>query len=463
MTHANWSRFFNYAADFRNVWSSQSILLNTLYEKIPGYGKYIVILFAYIVIIGPILYFLLKKTDKRYMMWIAVPVLTVIFTVIIFAAGSSTRHTSPFINYASFIDYDYETPEENTFYSITLPDKEHFSQDIDNSYTVRLMNNNYVNFDSVWENIFSDYVQSINSNSGMTYTNLPEGGTNISIDNTALFSTRYFNLQNDNAGIDAIVENITFENGHYTGTIENHTDYSIENACIMISGRVYGIGNISPHSNIPVDIEAVSSRNTNEDIEIEVLHALGISPERRHEGESIIKTNMFIQFINANYTNSYPSVLGFIPDYKPSVFSEVSIPAAGITMFHKKADINYTDSSESIHIPDISQLMSVKSGEIYNLSMDMYSAETEMLYNFDNYFVPENLKLVSGSDNIDIYAYNYTTGSYEPIFKNTNTLEAGIQSYFDENKILQLKFVQKVPGNNENYILPVISAAGKVK
>lgn len=106
------------------------------------------------------------------MMWIAVPVLTVIFTIIIFAAGSSTRHTSPFINYASFIDYNYETPKENTFYSMTIPDKEDFSQNIDDDYTVCLMNNNYVNFDSVWENIFSDYVQSININSGMTYTNL---------------------------------------------------------------------------------------------------------------------------------------------------------------------------------------------------------------------------------------------------------------------------------------------------
>ena len=463
ITHAGWSHFFNYAADFRNVWSSQSVLLNTLYEKIPGYGKYVVILFIYIVLIGPVLYFLLKKTDKRYMMWIAVPVLTVIFTIIIFAAGSSTRHTSPFINYASFIDYNYETPKENTFYSMTIPDKEDFSQNIDDDYTVCLMNNNYVNFDSVWENIFSDYVQSININSGMTYTNLPEGGTNISINNTVLFSTRYFNLQNDDADIDAIMENITFENGHYTGTIENHSDYFIENACIMISGRLYGIGNISPHSNISVDIEAVSSRNTDEDIENEVLHALGISSDRRHEGESIIKTNMFIQFINANYANTYPFVLGFIPDYKPSVFDESSIPATGITMFHKKADINYTDSSESIHIPDISQLMSVNSGEIYNLSMDLYSAETEMMYNFSNDFVPESLKLVSVSDNLDIFAYNYTTDCYEPIFKNTDTFKEDIQNYFDENKILQLKFVQKVPGSNEDYILPVISAAGKVK
>lgn len=71
------------------------------------------------------------------------------------------------------------------------------------------------------------------------------------------------------------------------------------------------------------------------------------------------------------------------------------------------------------------------------------------------------LKLVSVSDNLDIFAYNYTTDCYEPIFKNTDTFKEDIQNYFDENKILQLKFVQKVPGSNEDYILPVISAAGR--
>lgn len=463
MTHADWNHFFNYTNDSRSVWSSQSILLNTLYEEIPSYGKYVVIILVYIVIIGPVLYFFLKKRDKRYLMWIAVPVLTVIFTIIIFSAGKGTRHTSPFINYASFIDYDYETPEENVFYSVTLPDKKRFDQHIDYTYTVHPMNNNYVNFDSVWENIFSDYVQSVNNNSGMTYTKLPEGGTNIAIDNTSLFSTRYFNLQNKSADIDAIEENLTFKDGHYTGTVKNNTDYYIENACILISGRVYSIGNISPHSVLPVDIEAITSRNTNEDFENEMLNALGVSNERRNESESIIKTNMFVQFVNGNYANSYPYLLGFMPDYKPSAFNEDALPSTGITMFHKKADINYTDSKGNINVPDISQLMSVKSGEIYNLSMDMYSAETEMVYNFDNHFVPESLKLVSGSDDITIYAYNYTTGLYDPIFENTDTFTDGEQNYFDENKILQLKFVQKVPGSSGDYMLPVISAAGKVE
>lgn len=462
LTHADWTHFLNYSDDFRSSWSSQSVLLNTLYKETPDYSKYVIILFVYILIIGPLLYILLKKTDRRYLMWIAVPAVTVFFTCIVVAAGSSTRLTSPFINFASFINFDDGTAAEDTFYSVTMPEKEMYSQTIDAAYTVRPVNNNYLDYDSVWESLFINYLDSINSNDGITYSDVPEDGTDVSIDNKTLFSTRYFNIHRPETGIASLEENIVYKDGRYTGTIKNNTDYDIQNVCLIISGKIYGIGNVAPHDEISLDMIAMPENHEEENIEHEILNALNIPKDKRRDGEALVKVNMFFQFINDNYANSYPYILGYVPDYCPKAFENTEVPVTGLTLLSKKADIHY-DHDGAFIVPDISQMMSVVSGEIYNLSMDMYSGEAEAAYNFDNRFILQKLEIIRGNEDIDIWAYNYKNGTYDPVFKNSTVFEAGIEDYFDENKILRLKFTQKLPNTSDNYMLPVISAAGKVK
>lgn len=465
INHANWAHFSNYSDNFRNVWSSQSLLLNTLYKKVPNYGKYMLILFVYILIIGPVLYIILKKIDRRYLLWITVPLTTIIFTGIIFAVGKDTRHTSPFINYASFIDGDSDEISEDTLYSVTMPDKENYSQHIIDDYTVRPVNNNYSDTYSVWNRAFGRYFNNVNSNNGLSYISDPEGGTNIAVDNDVLFSTRFFNLHKPDMDFSGIEENIAYKDGYYTGTINNTTDYNLHNACLIISGQIYSLGNINAHTQISFHLRVKDVADL-EKIEQDIMKALNISKEHKNTGEALVKTNMFFQFISNTYangyqSNGYPYLIGYMPDYRPNAFDNTDIPVTGMTLFHKKMSIHYQDGS-AMYIPDISQLMSVQAGEVYGLSREIYSQEVIAGIDFDNRFVPEKLQLISGNENILIYAYNYTNKVYDPLFLESTVCKTNGRDYFDENKILQLKFVQKVPYTNEPYKLPVISAAGKV-
>ena len=60
-------------------------------ENIPRVGKYVIILMIYIIVIGPTIYLVLKKKDKFGLIWIVIPVTAVVFTFIIYLAGSNTR------------------------------------------------------------------------------------------------------------------------------------------------------------------------------------------------------------------------------------------------------------------------------------------------------------------------------------------------------------------------------------
>lgn len=462
VTQADWVHFLNYSDDFRNVWSAQSILLNTINEKLAGLSGYVCIFFIYIIIIGPVIYLILKKKDRRYMIWIAVPLTSLLFAAVIFAASSNTRHKTPFINYASFLKYSGDKTTEDTFFSATLPNKGQYIQNIPDDYEIHLINNYYINNYS----FIGNYIESsMNNNSGLTYTQTADNGLDIEINNDSVFSTRYFNVYQHDINLGSIEENIVYQNGLYTGTIINDTDYPISDAVLLISGKLYGIGHIDAHSEIEISFEEKKNIGSDYIVEQELKKALQIPAGETAAGETMIKINMILQSVNDNYTNNYPYLFGFMEDYKSKVLTEANVPINGLSLLQKKIHIGYKDTDGQVYIPDISQMMVVDSGDIYNLTMTMYSQEAEVSYNFKNSFVPESLELTSESTDreLEIYAYNYTTHDYDRVFAFTNKLSGQrILDYFGNNKILRLKFSQEIPNMPVSPVLPVISVTGKV-
>lgn len=459
VSQADWTHFFNYSDDFQNVWSAQSILLNTINEKLPKLSGYTGIFLIYIVIIGPMIYFLLKRKDRRYLMWITVPATALLFTAVIFAASSNTRHKTPFINYASFLKYTDSKTTEDTFFSATMPDKGQYVQHIPKDYEIHLINNHYINNYSIIGN------SSMNNNSGLTYTQTSGNGLNIEVNNDSVFSTRYFNVYQHNISLGNIEENITYQDGHYTGTIKNDTDYPISDAVLLISGKFYRVGLIDAHSETEISFEEKKNTGSDYIVEQELKKVLHISNNETADGEAMVKINMILQCINDNYTNNYPYLFGFMQDYKSEVLTESNVPVNGMSLLQKKININYEAEDGQVYIPNIAQMMIVNSGDIYNMTMTMYSAEAEVFYNFKNSFIPESVELIADSNDSDleIYAYNYTTHEYDRVFASSNKLSAKkLLDYFGDNKMLRLKFSQKIPNALVSPVLPVISVTGKV-
>ena len=54
---------------------------------LPPIGGLLVLLFGYIVLIGPINYLVLRRLDRREWAWVTMPVLIVVFTVGAFGFG----------------------------------------------------------------------------------------------------------------------------------------------------------------------------------------------------------------------------------------------------------------------------------------------------------------------------------------------------------------------------------------
>jgi len=74
-------------------------------EKTSPYILISILLGIYIIFVGPILYLILKKSDKRDYMWVAIPSSAVVIIVLLYIFGFGTRYEKPIMNSVSTVDY----------------------------------------------------------------------------------------------------------------------------------------------------------------------------------------------------------------------------------------------------------------------------------------------------------------------------------------------------------------------
>lgn len=84
---------------------------------------YALILILYIILIGPVAYFLLKKLDKMSWMWFYIPVLAILFSGVIVVANKDTKVTKPMVDALTVLS----PKQENVVYTAsTSPGKQSY-------------------------------------------------------------------------------------------------------------------------------------------------------------------------------------------------------------------------------------------------------------------------------------------------------------------------------------------------
>lgn len=65
----------------------------------------LILLIAYIIVVAPLSYLILKKLDKREWMWLTVPVTSLIFAFVIYMTGFGTRMNEPIVNIINIVEF----------------------------------------------------------------------------------------------------------------------------------------------------------------------------------------------------------------------------------------------------------------------------------------------------------------------------------------------------------------------
>lgn len=207
----------------------------------------ITIVIFYMVLVGPLLYFLLKRKDKRGHAWWIIPTISILVSVAIFAYGAKDRFVRPQIQQASFY-------------------KVHEDASISGYYINSLLSNRSGDFTFASEKgtsmVASKRMNSFSSNSGnvQSMSILKEQATK---DQLTIRDVGYWSVSSviGESHIDDIGEfgiNLTVESGLVKGTVKNDFPFALKDIAIWSGTELIKLGNLNPNESLEVN-ESIKS------------------------------------------------------------------------------------------------------------------------------------------------------------------------------------------------------------
>ena len=222
----------------------------------PGTAVIAIFLLAYLVILVPVNYLVLKRLDRKEWAWGTIPALVLLFAAGTFGVGYAAKGGQVFVNRAALIETSAGCRDAGVYSEVGLFSPRRSSYDID------LAGNNLV---SAIPNPGTDYsgrgerqeaggAQFLETSAGVSLLNTPVN----------MWAMRAFDAQSatDLGGtIDGSLSDIL---GAVTGTIVNRTPYALSDGAVYYGGRWISLGPLAPGGTLSVPGTGLSRLQTGE-------------------------------------------------------------------------------------------------------------------------------------------------------------------------------------------------------
>lgn len=227
-------------------YSISSGLKATEVNGLPNIALYAVLLLLYAVVIGPVMYSVLRKRGKRELLWKLIPASAVVFSVLIYLIGTSTRVKHPYVNYLAKMDWSYQNvPSMQTCFALTSPNNDKF--DVEISGKKDITSGLVVGYDgySVLDPASTDYRYGIEYASDKTI---------LHMDNMASFDTVTMQEQQtiDTKGRMEFTS-LQLDTDALAGIVTNQSEYDLEDCVIVCNGDTILLGDMKQGESISLD------------------------------------------------------------------------------------------------------------------------------------------------------------------------------------------------------------------
>lgn len=448
-------------------WSIMNALSNVFMNNKPNFMLYVMILVAYVAFLGPLLYIILKKLNKRKLFWVCEIAGSIFITVLIIGLGSTTRLNAPFINYFNIISYNANTIDDSVYFDIQAPFNNPYKLYLDKTYSFKPIYNTVYLDETEKQKLIHDYCIGI---SHETQENM------ITIKNDAAFTKEYFYAEKseEKNGNEFVHVKMNVFGDKVSGAVTNNLDYPIENSAILLYNKVIFIDTIPANSTVSLDnmpiytynpkfkygmTEKITGVKTRKNGEIEEGYML------QNQKKTIL--DFFLeQRFSVNTDEAY--LIGFSSTMNQlDLQLDSAYDAYGVTMIEVPIDMNYKNGKllYTAYVPIKNEEYSY-SGDImysdemiltYNLGHDLN--DIELFFNELSYYDEEYYKTFSGH----IYFYNRFTELYDPIdISNRYISSEQLKPYLDEENDIVIKYVEHFDKEEMQALLPSLSTIGRV-
>jgi hypothetical protein len=440
-------------------------------KNIPKVFTYAVVIFLYILLVGPVLYIILRKKDKRSYTWVFVPLLAIIFTVIIYALGSKTRFKEPFLNYVSVLELNSEkskTAVEETNFSIMTPYNQNYQISLDNKYRLTAM----VNVNGYYEITDKDTNDASKYKTSISYD---KSRTKVYMKNFAAFEPEYFQTVSEETINGTYESNLKFQNFKLSGTFTNQLGYDLTNGAIITNNTIVNVGNIGNGQTIAVDEKYQENMVSKDRINGSNILAeiAGGNPNNWNVKSDAARKYYMLSYLISNQFDNSPYQSYFIgfddTAQNKGVIFDIGLKNSGVRIVMIPLQVDTTVNGKTF-ISSIDAYANVISGEYDPVYRNIYTDQIKIEYDFGTKgnilglqyskklnpeFTP---KLYSGFFG-SIRALNCKTGEYDLIFTGGKADSCThLSDYLDRNNKLTLLYeIDKKAQSKYAIQLPIIS------
>lgn len=464
--------------NFKGVYNQVYYRINDLTKSIPineviGVKSLIVVLLVYAAVIGIVIYIVLKKLNKRDFTWIAIPLASILFTLIIYFMGYKTRVNDIVLNQNNVILVDKDGKGTAKGYlgigtkykSDVIIEK---PEDLSMNYSTMDYYYYYGNKEEV-SNVLRVKTTYSGNNSYFTFHN------------SDALDMKSFEVTGKEEVISKIESEFNLSEGNLNGKVKNTLGYDISRLILVVGRNVWDMGSI----------------DKDEEKEISALKTSGSSGlqaysdilnqkynEARWNNKGKLKSEEFKNImrvsaligavsneISINKDIKLIAITDLPMDYNIK-FGKKSISKFDTTAIVQDAELEFKDKNGDYNFPDGYFEATVELASS-NVHIDDYNGyiygQGDVVFNYkiDSNIEVKDLIIKQGvdrygngnQDSAQKYIYNYKTETYDKItmsqgFEKITKLE----NYINNNTIKIKYTVDDMKGQS---MIPIITVTGR--
>lgn len=461
---------YRYSNSSYSPYEISDLTNNIPMDKEINIGIILTIFVVYCLTIGIIVYFIMKKLGKRELMWVVIPIISILFSIIVIIAGNNTRIKDVALNQVNFIIGDgLQESTVKGYVGIALKNKGDLLVKEPDNVTLKTLNEN---------NYYIDNSKRDFKKLGEK-TVYKENNSYYEFKNLSALKMKKFAVSNYEYIVPNIDTELKYQSDILSGSIENTLGNDIEKLLVVSSNSVWDIGKIGAGEEKNIDKKSDGSLGLTQYShklmeDYYSLYRNGNNKENKEKYKNIIRIQnelSFLQQIESDSGTTYIIAITNMPlDYGFS-FDNKSVSKYDTTVITQKVDIDFTDKDGNLNYP-----MGYFKPEVLSLSTyiytDMYNNEIngkgDVIFKYEIGNDLDIMKIAIGDLNTqysssgkkEIFIYNNESEEYESIkVKSQGTDLDNPKSYFKDG-IIKVKVTLEEEGYTQ---IPQISVKGRTK
>lgn len=483
-------RLINAADSSREVYDKTNEFMGVAnLSDMPGISLYVIIAIVYIAIVGGIIYYSLRNRGLELYYHAFVIIAAFVAAFVIWMIGAGTRYDGLSLDYTAVREIHDDDVSESGYirifsaasdsYSITIPDGYE-------AYTiVREADKDESKSNEHPIAAYEDTIEASGNASDSDYKLIEftedEQGKHIKATGLGPFAGTLLEFSADQRAVDAgddIEARLSFYNEIFNGSIVNNSPYNIDDAALMLYGRVVKLGRIKAGASLSIeDVRAVNVPIGDSFATASYITGLSNQDTSASGYADTLKRTRFLSNYISELPESYYDGVRFIGFSEgENIFKDISadrhIAVSGTLLKSVAADASFK-SGRSIWHTALGTDPSVISGD-YDIASNTSRGSVVLEYSLGSDINVKSLYFTELSDIFESTAaqsftgkvslYNYTTGSYDDISLDQTYTDKLIEPYLSPANTIMVRFIPDNTASQGSAVyLPVPNINGEEK